>query len=76
MFCWGVQVSQVPEASEGIFGRSLYLVAFNEPVKSKDKKIMNLHPYINLKTNKQTNKKNPAPKEITPCFQILDVIFL
>lgn len=42
MFCWGVQVSQVPEAPEGIFGRSLYLVAFNEPVKQKDKKIMNI----------------------------------
>lgn len=31
MFCFAVQVSQVPEAPEGILGHSLYLVAFNEP---------------------------------------------
>lgn len=31
MFCLAVQVSQVPEAPEGILGHSLYLVAFNEP---------------------------------------------
>lgn len=34
---WNIQVSQVPESSEGIFGRSLYLITLNEPVEDNEK---------------------------------------
>lgn len=34
---WNIQVSQVPESSEGIFGCSLYLITLNEPVEDKNK---------------------------------------
>lgn len=30
-----IQVCQVPESSEGIFGHCLNLITFNEPVKKK-----------------------------------------
>lgn len=34
---WNIQVSQVPESSEGIFGCSLHLITLNEPVENKKK---------------------------------------
>lgn len=34
---WNVQVSQIPESSEGKFGCSLDLIALNEPVEENSK---------------------------------------
>lgn len=35
-----VQVGQVPESPEGVFGRSLDLITFNEPVEDKNKSMV------------------------------------